>query len=86
VLSAALSLALFVAGHFSADLRNFDAVVDSPAITAIARALYYLLPNFATFDAKAADRPRACRSRSLHVVDGHRLRRSSTSPRCSSPA
>jgi Cu-processing system permease protein len=53
VLSAALSLALFVAGHFSADLRNFDAVVDSPAITAIARALYYLLPNFATFDAKA---------------------------------
>jgi Cu-processing system permease protein len=54
VLSAALSLALFVAGHFSADLRNFDAVVESPAVTAITRALYYLLPNFATFDVKAA--------------------------------
>ena len=31
MLSAALTFGLFVAGHFSADLRNFEQVVDSPA-------------------------------------------------------
>ena len=31
MLSAAFTFGLFVAGHFSADLRNFDQVVDSPA-------------------------------------------------------
>ena len=31
ILSAAFTFGLFVVGHFSADLRNFDQVVDSPA-------------------------------------------------------
>ena len=31
MLSAALTFGLFVVGHFSADLRNFEQVVDSPA-------------------------------------------------------
>jgi ABC-type transport system involved in multi-copper enzyme maturation permease subunit len=31
MLSAAFTFGLFIAGHFSADLRNFDQVVDSPA-------------------------------------------------------
>ena len=31
ILSAALTFGLFVAGQFSADLRNFEIVVDSPA-------------------------------------------------------
>ena len=39
-------------GHFNADLRNFQAVVESPAAAWLARGLYYLLPNFAAFDVK----------------------------------
>ena len=31
MLSAAFTFGLFVVGHFSADLRNFEQVVDSPA-------------------------------------------------------
>lgn len=52
-LSAALTLGLWVIGHFNADLRNFEAVVDSPVAVWLARALYYALPNFAAFDVKA---------------------------------
>lgn len=52
-LSAALTCALWVVGHFNDDLRNFEAVVDSPAAVWLTRALYYVLPNFAAFDIKA---------------------------------
>ena len=52
-LSAGLTLGLWVIGHFNADLRNFEAVVESPAAAYAARALYYVLPNFAAFDIKA---------------------------------
>jgi len=52
MLSAALTFGLFVAGHFSADLRNFDQVVESPAAARLARGLYWVLPNLATFDVK----------------------------------
>jgi ABC-type transport system involved in multi-copper enzyme maturation permease subunit len=41
-----------VIGHFNADLRNFEAVVESPEAAYLARALYYVLPNFAAFDIK----------------------------------
>jgi Cu-processing system permease protein len=51
-LSAALTFGFWVIGHFNADLRNFDAIVESPVAAAFARALYYLLPNFAAFDVK----------------------------------
>jgi ABC-type transport system involved in multi-copper enzyme maturation permease subunit len=54
ILSAALTIALFVVGHFSADLRNFQQAVDSPAAARIARGLYWVLPNLAQFDVKAA--------------------------------
>jgi ABC-type transport system involved in multi-copper enzyme maturation permease subunit len=50
LLSAALTFALFVAGRFSADLRNFKDVVDSPAAATFASGLYWLLPNLAPFD------------------------------------
>ena len=40
-------------GHFNADLRNFENVVNSPAAAAVARAAYYVLPNLAPFDVKA---------------------------------
>ena len=53
-LSAALTLVLYAAGHFSADLRNFGEVIESPAAGAVATAFYYILPNFAAFDVKAA--------------------------------
>jgi ABC-type transport system involved in multi-copper enzyme maturation permease subunit len=52
-LSAALTFGLWVIGHFNADLRNFENVVESRAAAYLARGLYYLLPNFAAFDVKA---------------------------------
>jgi hypothetical protein len=52
LLSAAFSLGLFVAGRFSADLRNFNQVVDAGAATALAQVLYWLLPNLAPFDVR----------------------------------
>ena len=51
-LSAGLTLGLWVVGHFNADLRNFETVVDSPAAAWLARGLYYVLPNFGAFDVK----------------------------------
>lgn len=53
LLSAAFTFALFVAGRFSADLRNFDQAVDSPAAAALAQTLYWVLPNLAQFDVRA---------------------------------
>jgi ABC-type transport system involved in multi-copper enzyme maturation permease subunit len=53
ILSAAFTFGLFIVGHFSADLRNFDQVVDSPAAVHLARGLYWVLPNLAQFDVKA---------------------------------
>jgi len=51
-LSAVLTLGLWVIGHFNADLRNFENVVESPAAARLARGLYYVLPNFDAFDVK----------------------------------
>ena len=53
LLSAALTFGFFVAGRFSADLRNFDQAVQSPVAAGIARALYWVLPNLASFDVRA---------------------------------
>ena len=53
ILSAAFTFGLFIVGHFSADLRNFQQVVDSPAAAKLARGLYWVLPNLAQFDVKA---------------------------------
>ena len=54
MLSAAFTFGLFIVGHFNADLAHFEHVVSSPAAAWIAKALYYLLPNLAPFDVKAA--------------------------------
>ena len=51
-LSAMLTLAVWVIGHFNADLRDFGATISSPAAAALARGLYYVVPNFAAFDVK----------------------------------
>jgi Cu-processing system permease protein len=52
MLSAALTLGLWIAGRFNAELRNFDAVVDSAAAAWLARGLYHALPDFSAFDVK----------------------------------
>jgi ABC-type transport system involved in multi-copper enzyme maturation permease subunit len=54
MLSAALTFGLFVAGRFSADLRNFDRAVDSPAAIWMTRALYWILPNLGPFDVRSS--------------------------------
>ncbi len=53
LLSALLTLGIWVAGHFNADLRDFTTVVDQPVAVYVARALYYVLPNLAPFDVRA---------------------------------
>jgi ABC-type transport system involved in multi-copper enzyme maturation permease subunit len=52
VLSAALTCGLYVVGHFNADLKNFENVIDSRPAIYTARTLYYLLPNLAPLDVK----------------------------------
>jgi ABC-type transport system involved in multi-copper enzyme maturation permease subunit len=53
MLSAAFTFALYIVGHFSSDLRNFQDVVDSPGAASLARGLYWVLPNLSPFDVKA---------------------------------
>ncbi len=53
LLSAALTFGFFVAGHFNADLRHFEQIVDSRPAAFLARTLYYVLPNLTLFDVKA---------------------------------
>lgn len=53
MLSAALTFGLFVVGRFSADLRNFNQVIEAPAVGAFTKALYWVLPNLAPFDVRA---------------------------------
>jgi ABC-type transport system involved in multi-copper enzyme maturation permease subunit len=53
MLSAALTFGLYIVGHFSSDLRNFQQVVNSREAAAFARGLYWVLPNLAQFDVKS---------------------------------
>jgi ABC-type transport system involved in multi-copper enzyme maturation permease subunit len=50
IVSAGLTFGFYVAGYFSQDLRNFDQIVGSKVAQALARGLYYVLPNLAPFD------------------------------------
>ncbi len=52
ILSAALTFGLYIAGHFNADLKNFDKVVDSRPAVWLARAVYHVLPDLSAFDVK----------------------------------
>ena len=54
MLSAAFTVGLFVIGQFNADLKHFENVVSSRPAAWLARTLYYVLPNLAPFDVKAA--------------------------------
>ena len=52
LLSAVLTLGLYIVGHFNADLRNFESVVESRSAAWLARALYHFLPDLSAFDVK----------------------------------
>ena len=54
MLSAVFAFGLYIAGHFSADLKNFDVAVGDSPIRYVTTALYYVLPNMAIFDVKNA--------------------------------
>jgi Cu-processing system permease protein len=54
LLSAVFAFGLYIAGHFSADLKNFDVAVGDSPIRYVTTALYYVLPNMAMFDVKNA--------------------------------
>jgi Cu-processing system permease protein len=54
ILAAALTFGIFIVGHFNGDLRHFENVVQSRPLIYLARTMYYLLPNLAPFDVKAA--------------------------------
>ena len=52
ILAAALTFGLYIAGHFNADLRNFDRIVESQPAVWLARGMYHVLPDFSAFDVK----------------------------------
>jgi ABC-type transport system involved in multi-copper enzyme maturation permease subunit len=50
--STLFTFGTIVVGQFSADLKNFQQVLESAPLVWITTALYYVLPNLATFDVK----------------------------------
>ncbi len=54
LLSAAFTLGVYVIGQFNRDLGRFDQIVSSPALAAVGKVFYYVLPDFARFDVKLA--------------------------------
>jgi ABC-type transport system involved in multi-copper enzyme maturation permease subunit len=54
MLSAAFTLGIYIAGQFSGDLAHFEQIVDAPAAVMVAKAAYYVLPDFSRFDVKLA--------------------------------
>jgi ABC-type transport system involved in multi-copper enzyme maturation permease subunit len=50
MLSTLFTIGIYLAGMFSTDLFNIGMVTQSPAIRAITRILYYVLPNFHNYD------------------------------------
>jgi ABC-type transport system involved in multi-copper enzyme maturation permease subunit len=53
-LSAALTVAIYVVGHFSEDLRGLEAFGASATISMVGRALYYVLPNLSPLNITTA--------------------------------
>lgn len=54
MLSTLFTLGIYVTGVFAQDIRDFGQVTKNPALLAITRVLYYLLPNFHNFNGIAA--------------------------------
>ena len=53
ILSAGLTLGVWVVGLFSEDLRGFSAIVNSPALASAVRGVGTIVPAFSAFDIKA---------------------------------
>lgn len=53
ILSAGLTLGVFLVGLFSEDLRGFSAIVSSPIVGSAVRAVGLMVPAFSAFDIKA---------------------------------
>ena len=53
-LAAVSACGLYVAGHFGAELRNLDELVDSRFASSLAAGLSYVVPDLAAFDVTAA--------------------------------
>jgi ABC-type transport system involved in multi-copper enzyme maturation permease subunit len=53
-LSVALSIAIYIIGHFGEDLKNLDSLVESKFVAGLGRAVYYVLPNLERLDVKSA--------------------------------
>lgn len=53
ILSAGLTLGVWVVGLFSEDLRGFSAIVNSPAVASMVRGVGLMVPAFSAFDIKA---------------------------------
>ena len=53
ILSATLTFAVYVAGHFNADLRTVGDVIDAPAAATLAAGVSYVLPDMSAFDVSA---------------------------------
>jgi len=60
-LSASLTLAVYIIGHFSDDLRSLESFGASPVVSTVGRWLYYALPNLAPLNVTEA------------VVHGHQV-------------
>jgi ABC-type transport system involved in multi-copper enzyme maturation permease subunit len=54
MLSTLYTLGIYVAGVFSPDIRDIGMVTSSPVAKAVAKCIYYLLPNFHNFNAISA--------------------------------
>ena len=53
LLATAFTIGIWVAGHFNADFKAFDTVVDAAPAAFFGKVLYYVLPNFSAFDVKS---------------------------------
>ena len=53
IVATGLTCGLYIVGHFNADLRGLEDVVDAPIAGFVAKALSYVLPDLAAFDVSA---------------------------------
>ncbi|MGH9684616.1 MAG: ABC transporter permease [Candidatus Acidiferrales bacterium] len=54
MLSTLFTIGLYIAGVFANDIRDFGELAHKPALGAVTRGLYYILPNFHNFNSIAA--------------------------------
>ena len=53
ILSGVFTGFFYVVGHFSAELKHLDTVVESSFLPQLTQAIYYLVPNLRNFDIKS---------------------------------